>query len=413
MFRRPVPVVFALLLTLCTGFVRPARAESPAELQNPLQTRGAWVLDNANVVDEALENRLNNQLTALEKETTVQMAVVTVRDLGGRNVEEFANELFNLWRIGQQGKDNGILLLAAITDRKMRLEVGYGLEGTLPDGRAGEILRRDMVPPFKAGNYGAGLYAATRSVVAAVGGTVTPDGQGAPAPAARIRRDFGGGSAGPVAPPDQDFTRTERGDRGERGEPQGDFIFTLVTLFMLGLPLFGLAAIVAGIVWWMRRPPRCPQCRTAMTQLPDVEESAFLTAPQKFEQQIGSRDYRVWRCPSCSHEKVTEHNKFFSGFADCNRCGNRTAREDVQTLRVATEWSQGLEQVTHTCLWPECRHTETRNRSTPRIQRVRSGSGAGFGIGSSGGWGGGSGSSGRSGGFGGGRSGGGGASSGW
>ena len=72
---------------------------------------------------------------------------------GDDSIEAYANNVFHTWRLGQKGKDNGVLVVVAPNDHKLRIEVGYGLEGTLPDGAAGEIIRTWMTPAFKAGNY--------------------------------------------------------------------------------------------------------------------------------------------------------------------------------------------------------------------------------------------------------------------
>ena len=82
---------------------------------------------------------------------------MTVKDLGGDTIENAAVTLFKEWGIGKKGKDNGILILVSINDRKAKIEVGYGLEGILPDGLCGEILRTYMLPEFKNGNYPSGL----------------------------------------------------------------------------------------------------------------------------------------------------------------------------------------------------------------------------------------------------------------
>src|SRR5687768_7244828 len=99
------------------------------------------VNDLAGVLAPEAEQAIKSRIRAVEAATTAEIAVVTVRSLEGETVETYANRLFNQWGIGKKGKDNGVLILAAIEDRKIRIEVGYGLEGTLPDGRCGQIIR--------------------------------------------------------------------------------------------------------------------------------------------------------------------------------------------------------------------------------------------------------------------------------
>lgn len=133
------------------------------KLLNSLQPRG-FVNDFANVIPSAQERQLEQMLVSLERQTGAEVAVVTLTSLDGGQIDDFAVRLYERWKLGKAGKDNGVLLLAAINDRKARIEVGYGLEGAIPDGRAGEILRTDVFPAFKRGQYGDGLIAAASSI---------------------------------------------------------------------------------------------------------------------------------------------------------------------------------------------------------------------------------------------------------
>ena len=100
---------------------------------------------------------LENFLRALERDTSAEVVVVTVASLDGLPIEEYAVRLFADWGIGDAAKDNGVLLLVARSERLVRIEVGYGLEGSLPDGLAGEIIRTAIVPEFQQGNLRRGI----------------------------------------------------------------------------------------------------------------------------------------------------------------------------------------------------------------------------------------------------------------
>jgi len=114
-----------------------------------------YVNDFASVLADADEAYLENFLHTLERDTSAEVAVVTVPALDGMTIEEYANRLFADWGIGKTQQDNGVLLVVAVGERSVRIEVGYGLEGILPDGLAGEIIRTEIVPEFKAGKYAA------------------------------------------------------------------------------------------------------------------------------------------------------------------------------------------------------------------------------------------------------------------
>jgi uncharacterized protein len=116
-----------------------------------------YVNDFAFVLDEGAETYLENFLTRLERDTSAEVVVAIVPSLEGLTVEAYANRLFNDWKIGQAQEDNGVLLLVAPSDRTVRIEVGYGLEPILPDGLAGEIIRTEIVPEFKSGNFPRGI----------------------------------------------------------------------------------------------------------------------------------------------------------------------------------------------------------------------------------------------------------------
>jgi uncharacterized protein len=156
---RLAPLCLLLLL------VAPAsRAETPAGIPNP-RAHNSWVTDNAQILTRAQLQQIDQILTSLEKKTTAEVAVVTVKNMGGSNVEDFANKLFKRWGIGKKGKDNGVLILAAMKEHRIRIEVGYGLEGQLTNGKCEAIIRTDMVPNFRQKRYGTGLLQAVKSVV--------------------------------------------------------------------------------------------------------------------------------------------------------------------------------------------------------------------------------------------------------
>jgi len=115
------------------------------------------VNDFANVIDPATEADIDRQLDQLEQKTSSEIAVVTVSSLDGMSVDEYANKLFKQWGVGQAKQDNGVLVLVAPTEHKIRIEVGYGLEGVLPDGLAGEVIRDNFTPKFKGGDYSGGI----------------------------------------------------------------------------------------------------------------------------------------------------------------------------------------------------------------------------------------------------------------
>src|SRR6185295_16176706 len=116
------------------------------------------------VLDPASKQSLEQQLSEFEHSTSNEIAVVTVPSLEGDTIEDYAVRLFKEWGIGKKGKDNGILILVAPNERKVRMEVGYGLEPQLTDGMAGQIIRENMTPYFRQAQYGQGIIAAIEAI---------------------------------------------------------------------------------------------------------------------------------------------------------------------------------------------------------------------------------------------------------
>lgn len=146
MRRIKVPLFFILLSLFSPSFGQ--------KIPQPV----GYVSDFAGVVGGDYTSRIEYLSKQLKEKTGAEIAVVTVESLGELGPEKFANELFQKWGIGQKGKDNGVLILLAIANKKVRIEPGYGLEGPLPDGFCGGIIREVMLPHFRVGDYGKGLY---------------------------------------------------------------------------------------------------------------------------------------------------------------------------------------------------------------------------------------------------------------
>ncbi|MCW8156258.1 methanol dehydrogenase [Stutzerimonas stutzeri] len=155
-----------LVLLLWAGSLLAQESELPA-----LTGR---VVDRAELLDTQAEARLTSVLAGHEQATGEQVVVVTVPDLGGRSIEEFGLELGRTWGIGQKDEDNGALLIIARDDRKIRIEVGYGLEGRLTDAQSSVIINRIIVPAFQRGDFTAGIIEGAEAIVTVLGGDPLP-----------------------------------------------------------------------------------------------------------------------------------------------------------------------------------------------------------------------------------------------
>ena len=160
------PVVWIVCLALWAGGA--LAQEAPDQLEFPQLT--GRVVDQAELLDTQAEARITQMLAAHEQATSEQLVVVTVPDLQGRSIEEYGVGLGRSWGIGQQGEDNGALLIVARDDRRVRIEVGYGLEGRLTDAQSSLIINRIIVPAFREGDFQRGIVEGTQAVVQVLGG---------------------------------------------------------------------------------------------------------------------------------------------------------------------------------------------------------------------------------------------------
>lgn len=188
------------------------------------------VTDNAEILSDATVRSLTARLKAHEDATGDQIAVLTVPSLDGESIEEFAVRVFEAWKLGQKGKDNGVLVIVAPQDRRMRIEVGYGLEGTLTDLLAGRIIRDVLAPRFKAGDYNGGIEQGVNAIIA-----VLEQGEAALPAGESSAGDTGASSSGLEIP---DMPLTTR-------ILIGAFIFGIIGLFTV------VGVLTPGMGWFL------------------------------------------------------------------------------------------------------------------------------------------------------------------
>jgi uncharacterized protein len=332
-------------------------AEPLSSIPNPRVTNGTWVTDTTGTLSAGTVAQLNQSIDAVHQSHGIEMAVVVMRSLDGLSIEEAAETLFNDWGIGKKGRDNGLLFLWSTGDRKVRVEVGYGLEGVVPDGKAGAILDTYVIPRFKAGEFDAGVIAGVDAVLAAA----RNEAVALPAMGSESYDDSGG----------------------------------FPWLPLLGSIPVGIGGLVGFRRWRRYRRRYCPQCQTRMVLLSDSEDDEFLEKGQIKEEQLFSVEYDVWKCPACAQRMTLRYARWATKYDKCPQCSNRTKSSTESVIVSATTSSSGKAKVFEKCEF--CNYTNEYTKTLPRLQSSSSSSGS-SGGGSS---------------FGGGRSGGGGASRGY
>jgi uncharacterized protein len=188
------------------------------------------VTDNAEVLNDATRRALTERLKAHEDRTGDQIVVLTIPSLESENIEEYAVKIFESWKLGKKGKDNGVLVIVAPKDRRMRIEVGYGLEGTLTDLAAGRIVRNVMTPRFKAGDYNGGIEAGVQAILDLLEKGKAPAGEGG--------EGAGGKASSSLRIEAPDMSTTER-------ILIGAFIFGIIGLFTV------IGIVTPGAGWFL------------------------------------------------------------------------------------------------------------------------------------------------------------------
>jgi uncharacterized protein len=348
---------------------------------NPTLASRGWVADPAHHLSAETVRRIDSTISALERATSDEMAVVVIDSLDGLEPSQAALLLHRRWGVGKRDRNNGILFLWSPALRQIYVSVGYRLEGALPDARVGRIQDELILPAFRAGEFDRGVLEGVVALAAAAAGDSTAGRMNGPA--------YHPPAAEPLAP-----------GAGERTSPPRSAIAWFVGA-VAALAALGLAA------WARTRRKRCPRGHGPMTRLDERADDAKLSRDQQLEEKLHSVNYDVWICRQCPETMVVPHVSWFSSYHRCTHCGRRTSRSTSKTLVLATTDHEGLVEVTTHC--ENCDATDVARRVAPRLPQPSAGS-SGSGSSSGGSF---SGSSGGGSSFGGGSAGGGGAGRGY
>lgn len=400
------------------------------------------------ILQQTTVDQINIMLDSLRAQTGSEVALAVVGSIGNEDINGFATALFSKWGVGQKDHNNGMLILFVNDQKKIRFEVGYGLEGVMPDAISKRIQTQSMIPWFKKGNFDEGFLQGIRHV-----GSVLKNETFEQTPAKKIDWDV-------VLPyalavyflltlitilwVSQAIAKVKKNTtlpnniarykllKSEKngilvlfaiGLPVIAFILILLyaqaayLLLLLPVPLTTLPAnIMANIAMWKirRAPIPCPDCGSTMHILSEKKEDAILNVSQQFEEQLHAVDYDVFVCKDCQNEAVFMLDKP-SIYSECPKCNTKAFIMTQKRVVVEPSFmNSGVERTTYKCKF--CGHEENNNTTLPRIKdntgAFIGGAAAGSIFSGRGGFGGGGGGF-SGGGFGGGMSGGGGSTSGW
>lgn len=377
------------------------------------------VSDPSGLIRDIESRELDEALVSLARIHNIQPAIVLLPSIGERDLEGFAVELFRDWGLGDKSLNNGLLILYVADQRRVRLEVGYGLEGVLTDGRMARIQRDFMIPYFREGRTGQGLLMGIRGIEQRL-----EEESWQTTAIAKTSDTFSWRTIlyfvlfALLAVFIALFSSLEQVARGLRNPSQIRAKWaSLESSYRFALCLFLVAFFPLGIViyWWGRkRLPRlkamlvkCERCsRLEMQHLPTQESYAYLSPVQQTEESIRSRHYEVYLCGNCSSVELHPRVVSDTSFETCPVCAGRT----LKTIRAESIRLGGRNyiRVHKHCLHCKHRDYEDRRDDSEDVETALTGMVIGSLLGSSrsrSGFGGGS--------WGGGSSGGGGATSGW
>jgi len=425
MKRIEIVMLFAALMLLAP-LAAAGRTYSVGEVPNVhLSDRSRHVSNPDGILSPPVQAAVDTLLEHVRRTTTVEPAFVVVDNIDSDDIDGFATDLFESWGLGKQDLDNGLLVLVARDMRRAVIRPGYGLEGVLPDIVCAHILRNDMFPRFKEGDYDGGILAAASEI-----SRILTD----PEYAGELRSGVADADYAGADGENVDFfsvylrfavllaagmlillllrlavlrhrSRFDRYVALEKWRPA----YLALTFLGLGIPLVASLPLVIMLWQWRNGKRLCPNCGTRMEKVDEVHDNDYLTPSQDLEEKVGSVDYDVWLCHNCGETDILPYVDKSSPLTECEQCHARTSRlQQVRVLRQPTESREGLGERDYMCL--NCGYLMRRPY---KIAKLASAAVLPIFFGGGGGRGGFGGGGFSGGGFGGGHTGGGGASGGW
>ncbi len=410
------------LLLIVVMSVTHAYGRTPDEVPNVHVARAdAHVSNPDGVLSAAAVALVDSIVEDIWRSTSAEVSVVVVEDMSGQDVDSYATELFEMWKIGKKDRDNGLLVVVSRDDRKAAIRTGYGMEGVVTDVRAGQLIRDVMTPHFREGDYDGGII----ETAAAIAGLLKD-----PDATEELMSKYANNADAHGADDDNFFTvylvasilavtfmlvmlfynlfvnrkldGYERYMKLEKLRLPG-LMVTCVTLGM-GIVMWLPLVLIMRHIRLKKRS--CPNCGHKMFRVDEVHDNDFLTPAQDTEEKLNSVDYDVWLCPQCNETDILPYVNNSKTYSVCPDCGARAC--SLQSDRIiqqptTTREGQGIKRyVCH-----NCHHTNDKYYRIAKLAPVIVGGvgGGGRGFGGGGGFSGGS--------FGGGLTGGGGASGGW
>ena len=367
-----------------------------------VEDRTRYVSDMAGVMSREAVAQADSLLAGVWRQSSAEPVVVIVPDLDGEDINDYATELFTSWGIGKKDRDNGVLVLVSVDDRKAAIRTGYGAEGVLPDALCWGIIRNDMTPRFREGDYDGGILASLMTIDKAMTQPEARDElMSRYANDADARRRGGDGGSlwgayalfailGGIAMLAAAIIAWLSGRGKDTETAYGKLSRLRLPALMAAFLTLGAGVPALLLILFLMRRARlrkrpCPNCGHRMERLDEETDNRYLTPAQDTEEHLQSVDYDVWLCPNCGETDIIPYVNPHSNYTVCERCGAKAkALVDDRILYQPTARQEG-QGVRHY----KCRHCGNDDFDRYRIPRkevvtpviIPGGGGRGFGGG--------------------------------
>lgn len=414
---------FLLIILLFTSVVGYSQILNVNDVENP-KLSGGYVCNQDNILDKLTVEQINGHLSELEENDHYQVAVVCLRSIGDLVPKDFSTELAEFWGVGEKSRDNGLLILLVLDQRRIEFETGYGTEMILTDILSKRIQQNEMLPYFRDNNYDSGMLAGVNAVCQALEGRLLDENT--------------------QYETDDESNMAEYERRNEQRKKNFWLAFFGWHLFGVAIYLIAILIvrykndpfkkynIIKNFGYWLwavlfplthiflvllskklmvryRNQVRFSgRTNMIMHKLTEIEEDEFLTMGQQAEEIVKSVDYDVWVTDAHDDFCVLSYRPLFTKYTACPKCKYRTYFKEYDRISVAPTYNiSGEGEKKYKC--SNCKYENKTTYHIPRLRRSSRTSGGSWSSGGSssgGSWGGG-------GSFGGGSFGGGGSGSSW
>lgn len=303
-------------------------------------------------------NRLGDQV---QQQTGAQLMVVVIGSTHGADPHQFATDLFNRWQIGQAGRNNGVLVFAALDDRKAEIILGDGVSTAAQVQASRQIMQGVILPKFKEGDPGAAVFHGARACAEQIlGVSLEPLQAEAPViadkPPAQVL----------PAPVIANIPAPAPRVVAQRAAAVPRHRSPIGPLAWLFGGTGGAGAVLFGARKYLRYHARsCTGCGAPMTRLGEAADDDYLTPGERAEERLGSVDYDVWACGVCGKTQKLRYGAFFTRFSRCPQCRAKTKSSVKRTVRAATYSQGGLIEIEDFC--HNCSYRNTRTHHTPML----------------------------------------------